>query len=67
MAILNISGGFNVNEQYTGVYTIIPQSYDQELDTDKKVMKEDVTVTEIPFTMVSNPAGGLTINIGEEV
>ena len=49
---------------YSGPYVIIPTFEDQELDTDHKSMRADVTVKEIPVARVPNPSGGYTVTIG---
>ena len=49
---------------YTGEYTVTPRLYEQALDTDGKIMDEDVTVHEIPVTRATNPHGGQTVLIG---
>jgi hypothetical protein len=38
--------------------------YAQTLDTDRKLMADDVTVYEIPVTRTSNPQDGVTVLIG---
>lgn len=48
---------------YEGDYNLIPKVMAQTMDTKDKVMKENVTVTEIPFHEVSNETGK-TIIIG---
>lgn len=49
---------------YTGAYTVVPKYFDQILDTDEKLMSDDVTVLAVPYSEVSNPDGGLTVIIG---
>ena len=51
-------------ETYTGDYIVIPTAVAQVLDTDHKLLLDDVTVTAIPYTEVSNPSGGYTVSIG---
>lgn len=51
-------------ETYDGSYEITPRVYAQSLNTDGKVMSDDVTVHEIPVTTTSNVQGGLTVLIG---
>ena len=48
---------------YDGPYEVIPKFAPQELDTDFKLMKDDLTVLEIQVTEVSNPQGGYTLSI----
>ena len=50
--------------RYEGPYDVIPRLYDQSLDTNGKLMRDDVTVYEIPITRTSNPEGGQTVLIG---
>lgn len=50
---------------YEGEYEVIPILYaDQVLATSGLVMRDDVTVREIPVEKVSNPSGGYTATIG---
>lgn len=49
-------------EIYTGEYIVTPKVNAQSLDTDNKLMTDDVTVLEIPYAEVSNPFG-TTISI----
>ena len=51
-------------ELYDGSYEVTPRLYAQYLDTDGKLMEDDVTVYEIPVTRTTNPTGGLTVLIG---
>ena len=52
---------------YDGPYEAIPKVTAQTLPTAKKLMMEDVSVRAIPYFNVSNPAGGNTIYIANEV
>lgn len=52
---------------YLGPYTAIPKIKEQKLLTKDKSMKDDVTVTEIPYSETDNPYGGKTIVIGGEL
>lgn len=50
---------------YTGEYEVFPLLYvDQTLQTDGKVLKDDILVHEIPVSRVTNPSGGYTATIG---
>lgn len=49
---------------YDGSYEVTPRLYAQSLDTDGKLMQDDVTVYEIPISHTTNPTGGLTVLIG---
>ena len=52
-------------EYYEGDYIVIPKAFeDQDLTTLRKYMTGDVLVKEIPYSEVSNLAGGITVNIG---
>ena len=51
-------------ELYGGPCEVTPRLYAQSLDTDGKLMEDDVTVYEIPVTRTTNPTGGLTVLIG---
>lgn len=51
---------------YDGAYLVTPLPYqEQTLNTNGKQMLADVTVHQIPFFSVSNPADGRTVYIGE--
>lgn len=50
-------------EEYSGSYEITPAVEQQIMQTAEKVMREDVTIKEIPYAEVSNPAGGTTVII----
>lgn len=54
----------NNAEKYTGSYTVKPLVSEQTLATKNKVMTDDVTVLEIPYSEVSNNEGGCTVTIG---
>ena len=42
---------------YQGSYDVIPQTYDQTLETKNKLMADNVIVEEIPYAEVSNDFG----------
>ena len=54
-------------EPYDGPYEVTPKVSAQTLPTAKKFMRDDVSVRAIPYFDVSNPAGGNTIYIANEV
>lgn len=55
-AVVQIGGTW-----YDGPYTVVPAAFaEQVLETADKVMREDVTVTEIPYFEVSNEKQGYT-------
>lgn len=49
---------------YEGEYEVTPKWENIVLETKQKSMKDDVTVTEIPYLEVENPQGGVTVVIG---
>jgi hypothetical protein len=63
----NVSGTVTIDggrEKYTGSYEVTPRADEQILDTANKIMSDDVTIKEIPYAEVTNPAGGITVIIG---
>lgn len=54
-------------DPYEGDYAVTPKVAAQTLPTEKKLMMDDLTVNAIPYYNVSNPSGGQTIYIGNEV
>ena len=49
---------------YEGDYVVTPKAHvEQILETKNKSMTDDVTVLEIPYSEVTNPEGGKTVNI----
>lgn len=63
---MSIGASYSVvaGETYDGSYEVTPRLYAQSLDTDGKLMRDDVTVYEIPVTRTTNPHGGQTVLIG---
>jgi uncharacterized protein YaaQ len=53
----------NTYPLYAGETTVIPKVEKQELETKNTILKENITVVEIPYTEVSNVIGGTTIVI----
>lgn len=49
--------------EYQGTYSIIPATSDQTIMTKGRLMKENVTVQEIPYFEVSNASNGVTVTI----
>lgn len=49
---------------YEGEYEVTPKWEDITLETKQRSMRDDVTVTEIPYLEVENPQGGVTVVIG---
>ncbi len=48
---------------YEGEYVVIPKVYEQSLDTDNKILTDDVVVKEITYNITPNEKG-LTATIG---
>ena len=53
-----------VTDYYDGEYNVTPRLYEQTLATSNKVMRNDVSIYEIPVTSTTNPHGGKTVVIG---
>lgn len=51
-------------DPYEGEYEVTPRLGSQTLDTDGKVMVEDLIVYEIPVVKTTNIQGGQTVLIG---
>lgn len=51
---------------YEGEYTVTPKVSEIVLPTKDRSMIDDVTIFQIPYQSVSNPAGGNTVIIGLE-
>lgn len=51
-------------DTYDGSYEITPRTYPQTLETENKMMSDNVLVHKIPFSKVSNIHNGFTVNIG---
>ena len=56
----------NSAEDYVGEYTVTPSRKQQVLETQNKLLKENITVIEIPYSEVSNLGGGKTFYIARE-
>lgn len=52
---------------YEGLYDITPTVDGQTLETENKLLLEDVKINAIPYFDVSNTSGGSTVYIGSEV
>ena len=48
---------------YTGSYSVIPTPSGETLPTKNKGMRSDLDIEPIPYSEVSNPSGGKTVNI----
>lgn len=60
--IVIVRGG-GVLPYYTGDYNPIPKRTPQTLFTKEKSMLDDVNIQGIPYTEITNPQGGKTVNI----
>lgn len=49
---------------YQDAYKVRPKFSEQTLETEGMLMREDVTVEQIPIYVVSNNYGGTTVTIG---
>lgn len=55
-------------DAYTGDYNIVPKAFvSQTLETANKVMKENMTISEVPYWETSNESNGKTAYIAKEV
>lgn len=62
---VSAGGGWEV---YTGPYEVTPKAYDEQiLETESKILRENVTVHKVPFEENHNPYGGMTAYIATEV
>ena len=54
-------------DAYTGETVVTPKIKDEQvLGTAGKLVKDDITVKQVPVYSVTNPAGGVTYYIGED-
>ena len=53
-------------DAYTGKYTVTPSRNTQVLETQNKLLKENITIVEIPYAEVNNTSGGNTFYIARE-
>ena len=61
--IMNIGGSAS---RYYGEYEVVPTRQTQVLETENKLLKENITVVEIPYAEVSNLGDGTTFYIARE-
>jgi len=53
-------------KKYDGPYSVIPSVDEMQiLNTEDKIMTENLVVLPIPYFETSNPKGGLTVHIGD--
>lgn len=62
---IGMSMGEESHEHYQGEYVITPKVTAQMMQTDDKIMDDDVTINAITYSAVDNPYGGQTVQIGE--
>ena len=60
MGTINIGGSY---DGYKGEYEVVPARREQVLETQNKLLKQNITVIEIPYSSVSNLGGGKTFYI----
>ena len=65
---IHLDGQFSIGTggrlpNYDGSYTATPKTVEQTFPTKNKSMTDDFVVEEIPYSEVSNPQGGNTVNI----
>ena len=61
-----VSSDILSHKKYAGPYEVYPRKVDQLLNTSDKLLTDDIKVDAIRYSEVSNPEGGVTINIGYE-
>jgi len=67
--ISSLNGNLSVDiskEPYLGPYEVEPRKIEQILETNEKVMTDNVTVNAISYIEVGNLSGGTTATIGFE-
>ena len=58
----------SAHDYYRGDYVVTPRAFSATvLETADKLMRDDVTVLEIPYFETSNLGGGYTVYIADEV
>jgi hypothetical protein len=62
--IMQLIGGGTDLPVYSGSYTVTPKTTAQSMETSDKIMTDNVTIKEIPYSEVSNPQSGKTVIIG---
>ena len=61
-----VSSDILSHKKYSGPYEVFPRKVDQLLNTSDKLLTDDIKVDAIRYSEVSNPEGGVTVNIGYE-
>ena len=54
----------DVVPKYDGTYDVIPSTAAQILQTERKMMTDNVNIRSIPYAEVSNDSNGYTVTIG---
>ena len=52
---------------YTDDYEVTPKTYSQTLDTANKLLRDDITINEIPYFETSNEEDGITVYIANTI
>ena len=52
---------------YTDGYEVTPKTYSQTLDTANKLLRDDITINEIPYFETSNEEDGITVYIANTI
>lgn len=69
----NLTGTINASsvndfEQFSGPYEMVPTAFSpQVLDTQNKILLDNITIKEIPFYETSNLSDGITAYIGKGI
>lgn len=63
---IKMEAGGEVLPTYKGETIVTPRPWSSQiLETANRILKENITVLEIPYSSVSNPQDGRTVYIGE--
>jgi len=66
-----LSGNISIMKEYdvyNGAYQVVPRAFDaQTLQTAEKLLKEDITVTDVPYWETSNESDGVSAYIAKEL
>lgn len=55
------------HEQYTGSYEVTPKAFEsQTLETQDKILADDIIISEVPYYETANDTGGVTSYIAKE-
>ena len=64
---IRTSVGIGAGVEYSGEYTVVPDFIGKVLDTNGRIMRDDVNVVPIPVSITTNLQGGNTVYIGGEI